>query len=356
MDPQPTYVLHLEADLNRVFTDAVADLAATELRIAADRRLADAVGPIETATFGRTRLLRFPCSAPVDDLAALVGQLSASAALFREHRPTGTDPGDPPLLEPIPIEERLAHGTELATTQRYRGKTNERLTRAMLNLALATAGLDPARPTGTILDPMCGRGTTLNWALSYGLDSVGIEIDRASLDQHRIFLETWAKRQRLPHKATRHRDGNAERRWLSLRVAVDRAAQKAGDDRTVETFHADGADPDLPLRRGSIDAIVTDLPYGVQHRGSGRGSGSAGADDHADTGELLTRVLPQWHRWLRPGGALCLAWNLKQADRSTVSATLARADFDPVVARGGFTMRHIVDASIDRDVIVAHRR
>ena len=346
MDHDTTYSLYLENDLNRVFTAAVPDVAATELRIVADRLLPDAIGTIERVSEGRASLLRFTSTVEPTTLADLTARLSASSALFRHHRQV-SGAGD--LLEPLALHENLIHGTELVTTQRYRGKTNERLTRAMVNLAMATAGIDPTNPSGVLLDPLCGRGTTLHWALVYGLDAIGIDVDRSSVDQQRSFIETWAKRQRLPHKATTHRAGNAERRWLSLHVATDRQALKAGRGQHLQTFNADGADRRLPIRSRSIDVIVGDLPYGVQHRGSGTG------DDTVDPITLLARALPIWRRWLRPGGAACLAWNLKQAGRSAVSRALVEAGFEPVVAVGGFTMRHVVDATIDRDVIVAHR-
>ncbi len=344
MSEPTTYSLYLDNDLNRVFTDAVPALAATELRIVSDRLLDGEIGPIERLDRGRSSLLQFTSTAEPAAVAALAATLSASAALFRHH-----PGGDDELLEPLPLEEGLVYGTELVTTQRYRGKTNERLTRAMVNVAMATAGIDLRRPTGTLLDPLCGRGCTLNWALAYGLDAVGIDADRASVDQHATFIETWAKRQRLPHKATRHRSGNAEQRWLSFRVAPDRATLKADRGQRLQTFNADGADTDLPIRARSIDLIVGDLPYGIQHQGSG------GDRNLVDPVTLLERALPLWRRWLRPGGAICLAWNLKQADRSAVSRCLVEARFEPVVAAGGYSMRHVVDATIDRDVITAHR-
>lgn len=340
------YSLYLENDLNRVFTDAVPELAATELRIVADRLLDGGVGPIERLNRGRANVLRFPSAVPPADLAPVVARLSASTALFRHH-PTPDD--GPELLEPLPLDEDLVYGTDLVTTQRYRGKTNERLTRAMVNTAMATAGIDLRHPTGTLLDPLCGRGTTLNWAMAYGLDAIGIDADRSSVDQHATFIETWAKRQRLPHKATRHRSGNAEQRWLSFRVAPDRAALKADRGQRLQTFNADGADTDLPIKARSVDLVVGDLPYGIQHHSSG------GGREPVDPVTLLERSLPVWRRWLRPGGAICLAWNLKQADRSTVSRCLVEARFEPVVAPGGYSMRHVVDATIDRDVITAHR-
>ncbi len=344
------YTLYLESDLNRVFSRSLADVAAAELRLVVDRLLPEAIGPIEAQRSGRSHLLRFEAeSADADgQLARVIGQLSASGPLFQG------DPSGPDLMAPIPIDDNLVHGTELVTTQRYRGKTNERLTRAMLNVALATAGINPADPSGTVLDPLCGRGTTLNWALAYGLDTVGVEIDRSALDHHRTFVETWAKRARLPHKSVRHKPGNAEHRVLSMRLAHERSTLKASGGQSIETFNADGGEGGLAITKGSIDTLVADLPYGIQHRGHRTGSsGPSTGGERFDPVQLLERTLPTWHRWLKPQGGLCLAWNLKQAGRRAVSEALMAAGFTPLEPQGGHSMRHVVDASIDRDVITA---
>ncbi len=336
-------------------------MAATELRLVQRGLNMACPDGIERIVDGRSQLLRFETSADPERVAAVVGRLSAAAALFSHgihgsHDSHGSHGGEQTALHPITIDDDLAYGSDLVTIQRYRGKTNERLTRAMLNVALATAGIDLTAPTGTVLDPMCGRGTTLNWALAYGLDAIGVDADGGSLDQHATFLQTWAKRQRLPHKPQRHRAGNAEQRVLTLEIATDRATLKAEQGQTIQTFAADGADRSLPIKRGRIDVIVTDLPYGVQHRGDdGRPAGGNADGATGDTGPLLARVLDTWHRWLRPGGALCLAWNLKRASRDEVGRLLADNGFSPVTVSGGHSMRHVVDATIDRDVIVATR-
>ena len=296
-------------------------------------------------------------------MAKLVGQLAASSQLFK-HLPVLTDHqgdyGD--TLIPVLTEEALVFGSGLVTTQRYRGKTNERLTRTMLNIALASAGLHPAKaasldPRPTVLDPMCGRGTTLNWALAYGLHGVGIDLERPALDQYAIFIETWAKRARLPHKMQRYRPGNGDLRNATFEVAPDRAAFKAGQTQRISTFIADAGDPAPAIAKRSVDVIVADLPYGIQHRGAegGRAGNSRPGNqpEVQETSQLLERVLGNWARWLKPTGAICLAWNTKRASRRDVGSVLAAAGFTPVTAPGGFSMRHVVDATIDRDVIVA---
>ena len=52
-----------------------------------------------------------------------------------------------------------------------------------------------------MLDPLCGRGTTLNQALMYGYDGLGVETDGKDVDAYAAFLRTWLKRKRLKHTA-----------------------------------------------------------------------------------------------------------------------------------------------------------
>lgn len=312
------YRLFLENDLNRVYSGALGRLAAAELLYVTEARLGRRPD-LDITTFGRANVLEFESSA---DLVPLLGDLSSSLVVMVDNIP-------------VPLNENLIYGTELATTQRYRGKTNERLTRAMVNIAAAVAG-----ECSHILDPMCGRGTTLNWALAYGHHATGIEPDRSALDQYDTFITNWAKRTRLPHRRTAYRKGNAEQRHLTMEVAVDRTAQKAGNIQTVDTFVADGGDGGLAIRRGSIDAVVADLPYGVQHH-------------DPDAVHLVERLAPRWKRWLRPGGSVVLAWNAKRASRERLAQGLVDSGFD--IIPEPISMAHEVDATIHRDVLVGRR-
>ncbi len=341
------YMLLLESDLNRVFSRSLGSVAAAELEGVTHGLLAPEHRPmaITVTSLGRAIGLSFACNADPSVLDALVGRLSCALALFEQ-------PSDHAALLPHPLTESLVYETDLVSVQRYRGKTNERLTRAMLNLALAHAGIGlngPWRHTPTVLDPMCGRGTTLNWALCYGLNATGIEHDAASLRHYDGFLRTWAKQHRLPHKHRGFRSNNAEQRHTTFDVAPTRAAQKAGEGQRIETFNADGGDRSLPIKRGSIDAIVTDLPYGIQHRAD------RAKLDPVDTTGLLATVAPTWRRWLRKGGSVCLAWNVKRARRVDVAAALAEAGLmEQIPDRDdAHAMAHVVDSTITRDVLVA---
>ena len=41
-----------------------------------------------------------------------------------------------------------------------------------------------------MLDPLCGRGTTLNQALTYGYDAAGIDLDGKDFEAYSAFLQT----------------------------------------------------------------------------------------------------------------------------------------------------------------------
>ena len=73
----------------------------------------------------------------------------------------------------------------------------------MLNLTLLASASAPKMLDGhlTVCDPLCGRGTTLNQALMYGYDAIGVELDGKDLEAYQLFLKTWLKRKRLKHTA-----------------------------------------------------------------------------------------------------------------------------------------------------------
>lgn len=318
--------LYLETDLNRVFSGAVPQVAAAELGFILG------VEP-EIHQSGRTAYLSFSA----DDVPRELGSLCASAALFEEV--------EPDLLRPIELAESLAFPTDVVSIQRYRGKTNERFTRLMVNLAKAAS---PAK-NPILLDPMCGRGTTLNWSLVYGLRCVGFDDDLRSLTDYATFLEQWAKNHRFPHQITKYRKGNSELRAMSFTVARTRDELKAKKHPDIETYHlpAGGDHRGLP-KQPRFGALVTDLPYGVQHQmASGKGKRRVGADD------LVEAQVDDWRMLCGPDAAVVLAWNVKETKRRDLKSVLYRGGFE---THNTPEFTHVVDRAITRDVVVASPR
>lgn len=333
------YALLVAPSSNRVYQSDAPRLLAAELEIVCAARgleLAD----VRTEQIAGVDYVLMR-AADEAALAQLVAVSSAPYALFAR---------EAQLLRPIEFEAWARYGDDLVTIPKYTGKTNEQFTSLLLNVTLAAC----ARPQlltggrGTVLDPVCGRGTTLSLALMRGLDGIGMDIDRKDVEAYSTFLKTWARNHRLPHHHSygplrRNKKTVAQR--LDLELFTDRAAQKSGDGQKLSVVVADTTTTPQYVRGGSVDAIVADLPYGVAH-GSHHGH-----DLHRRADDLLANALPVWAPLLRPGGAIGLAFNTRTLRRSTVEGLCESAGLR--VLPYGEVFAHKVDSSIHRDLVVA---
>ena len=148
------------------------------------------------------------------------------------------------LLRPVavPAAERL--DDDLVTVQKYAGKTNEQFTRLLLNVTVASSAAAPRLTRGglVVLDPLCGRGTTLNQALLTGHDAIGVEQDGKDVEAYATFLRTWLERKRLKHKATFgpvRRSGVMLGRRFEAEFAATKDQYRAGEVQRVTVLHAD---------------------------------------------------------------------------------------------------------------------
>ncbi len=281
-------------------------------------------------------------SSPLDAQAlGVIARLSTVYAAF-ELREGALVPLELPRVELLP--------DDLVTVQRYQGKTNEHLTRLMTNVALAAAGAGPGARCA-VFDPVCGRGTTLNQALLYGMDAFGMEIERTAVEAYAHFLGTWLRNHRLKHRIS-HRAQRRDRRVvahvLEAAFSDSREELERGRPQRVRVVAADSAAAADHFEPAAADALVADLPYGVQHAGRGAGG-------RAERGPLalLTSALPAWRRVLRPGAGVCLAWNTRALDRDRLAQLVAGAGFE-VLDGAPFTgFAHAVDSAIRRDLLLA---
>ena len=328
----PTYAVLVLPSANRVYAQSAPALLAAELAALDELALGGRLSSPEVEELGGAPYVTF--TGDLDDEArAVVSNASSLYALFER---------DGDRLRPVAPTKLDRWDDDLVTIPRYSGKTNEQLTRLLLNLTLAATG-GSAPFTGKrmrVLDPLCGRGTTLNVATLCGFDAVGIDLDKKDVDAYLQFFTTWLKDKRAKHTSRRH--GGA----TTIAFARDKEATKAGDGQEVVAIAGDTTAAVTHLGKSSVDLVVTDLPYGVQH-GSQAASGL-----RRDPADLLVAALPAWRAVLRPGGAVGLSWNTK---------VLPRADLVDVVEGAGLTVvtgdgfAHRVDQAIDRDVLVAKK-
>ncbi|GAA5181823.1 SAM-dependent methyltransferase [Rugosimonospora acidiphila] len=328
------YALLIAPSSNRVYADASVRLTQAELAIFAPRLSTppDGVGELR---LGGVRYVGFDAELTGDDVA-LLANLSSIYALFAME-------GDG-LLRPIELRPMERYDDDLITIPKYAGKTNEQFTKLLLNAAVLGSDAGPAMLTRqlTVLDPLCGRGTTLNQALMYGYHGIGIEVDGKDVDAYSAFLRTWLKRKRIKH----HAETNPVRR--DRKLVARRFEVTIGGDQRLTVFNADTTKARDFLRAGSADVLVADAPYGVAHVPAAGGR-SRGVSD------LLRSAVPVWTQLLRPGGTIGLAWNTYLAPRPDVAGILADNGLTVLDGPGYDDLEHRVDQAIIRDVLVARK-
>jgi SAM-dependent methyltransferase len=340
MAVMPAYALLLAPSANRVYADqasrlAVAELAAFSWVLSAD------ISEVSPVRIGGVEYLAFESDLTEQDIA-YVSNLSSAYALFQKE-------GD--LLRPVELTPLGRYDSDLITIPKYAGKTNEQFTKLVLNLTVLASASAERMLDGqlTVLDPLCGRGTTLNQALMYGYDAVGVEIDGKDVEAYKLFLQTWLKRKRLKHTAELvpvRRQGRRAARRLEVTMAASKDDHKAGAVQKVTVIQGDTTQLDGLIRGGVADVLVADLPYGVAHASYDEGGLSRRPLD------LLERAVPQWLPLLRPGAALGLSWNTKVARRELAEDILAANGLEIVEH---LPLEHRVDQGIERDVVVARK-
>jgi tRNA G10 N-methylase Trm11 len=247
------------------------------------------------------------------------------------------------LLDPVELPHHDVFDDDLVSIQRYPGKTNEQFTRLLMNLTLAAVRREAPY---AILDPLCGRGTTLLTGWTLGHDVAGVEQDEKAIEQLRAFLSTYLRRKRIKHGVSLdpfRREGRNLGRRLEATATLD------GRSLSMSVLPGDAADSAQLWGKRTFDAIVADAPYGIVH-----GAHDSGRR-HRSPEALLSAALPVWAGQLRAGGALGLAWNTLTLPRERLVSLVAAAGLTVLDQPPYAGLEHRVDSSILRDVVVATR-
>jgi hypothetical protein len=343
----PRYLVLVKASANRVYGASSSALAAAELACLDAGPLGGVVRASGRESVAGVEYLTFETQAPLaDDARRVLSNLSSLHALFEDH-------GEG-LLRPVPVAPVARADDDVTTIQRYSGKTNEAFTHLLVNVALAQTADGFGRLLRgerlSLLDPACGRGTSLNRAVVYGMDAHGLELDQRDVEAYTSFILTWMKDKRLKHKLEqaklrKGRDTPAHRITVTYGPGKDRS-----EHRVVDIVHDDTLAADTHLKARSIDLMVCDLPYGVQH-----GSQPAGGPLQRGPAGLLRQALPVWLRLLRPGAGVALAWNRNTLTRPELVGLLAGAGFELRADSADDSFVHRVDRAVLRDVVLAAR-
>ncbi|MBR3928897.1 MAG: hypothetical protein IKJ65_07860 [Clostridia bacterium] len=234
-------------------------------------------------------------------------------------------------------------GSDLAAIQKYKGKTNERFTNQLINLALYSCRFHDAEEKIHLLDPMCGRGTTLFQAVNREWNATGVDTDKKDALECVSFFEKYLKFNKIKHKRTqssRTIPGKGAVSVHSVRFGGDK-----GDLLCLNCAIADANNTSKIFGKEAFSIICADLPYGVQHAPSGQG----GAKSFEN---MLLFALPAWREALKKGGAISLSYNTHTLKTERVREIMEKAGFE--VMRGGAydNMEHWVEQAVMRDIAV----
>ena len=118
---------------------------------------------------------------------------------------------DDGALQPI---RRIPTGwmpDDLPHVLKYKGKTNADFTYLMLHCARAASAFAREEGPLRVLDPMCGKGTTLMCAVCENCEAVGVDTDAKAIREAESYLERSLKLHRVKH---RHTTGSRRKRQV----------------------------------------------------------------------------------------------------------------------------------------------
>ena len=241
-------------------------------------------------------------------------------------------------LLPVLSHRQELLGADLPYIQKYKGKTNERFTELLINMALYSSAYATEKAV-RLLDPMCGRGTTLFLALNRGMLPTGADADRGEVQECARFFQRYLEYHRIKHKHQKH-----ARTYKGANIPMESFSFSLPDGGEGElSLAVADARQAAGLSRRRYHILVADLPYGVQHAPSGKGSLQA----------LVEEAAGEWLASLAPGGALALAFNVHTLKRNQVVSALARAGFCLAEGAPYEGLEHWVEQAVMRDLVVA---
>jgi hypothetical protein len=332
------HLILLAPSANRVYASEANRLVAAELKVMLGAHDHPTIEPVTLAGIG---YLALGAGTLDEHIVSALGRLSGFYAAFQRSEDR---------LLPIEVATPDLFDDDLVTIPKYPGKTNEQFTRLLINITLASMRRPSSGPV-SMLDPLCGRGTTLSTAMMLGCNAAGVEAELKAVEAYAAYLRTYFRRKRLKHSVELspvRREGKIIGKRLEAEVIP------AGRERPVglTVFSGDTRQSAALYGKRRFDAVLADAPYGVVHGSRTDVRGASGKRDRSAAG-LISEALPVWAQQLKTGGALGLSWNAIGLRRERLLELVTDAGLEPLDFGPYRDFEHRVDSSIRRDIVVA---
>jgi len=257
--------------------------------------------------------------------------------------------GENGSLTPVCGRAEAYVGGDLAGILKYKGKTNELFLQLLVNAALYSSDFAKrASDRLELLDPMCGRGTTLFVAANRGWNTTGSDVDKNDLQEAEKFLKRYFEYHRKKYalkKTSRTVAGGKPAAVSQFSFSDTPEAFKDGDLSMLSLCNGDAAKVRDIFGKEKFHVIACDLPYGVQH-------GAVGGSPE----QLLTKCASGWLQALKKGGSVAVSFNAQSLKTAKVREILEKAGFE--VLRGGAYdgFSHWVEQAVTRDIAVGRKK
>ncbi len=328
---------------NARYEEATKQLLVNQVTLAADA-LGQSILHLQYEPIGGLELLTFEVETLEQKFEQVLGRLGDNFVTF-EVSSAGLVPRHEGRATYFP--------KDMASIQKYSGKTNEAFTLMLLQVAVLAG--DYAHDFDTpmnLVDPMCGRGTSLYQGLMLGYHMSGIDQDKMAISEMGNFVKRYLKYHMYKHEfshQTVHFDGKVLGTKYTVETAATTEAYKAKDRRVLHFAQGDTRQINRFYKKASFHGMVVDLPYGIQHKGRDAGRG-------VDLAKLLCEAAPEWQRVLMKGAVAVIAYNVHSFDRAVVDTAFESAGFS-VLKEGVFgDFQHWVEQAVTRDLLVYKKR
>lgn len=324
---------------NARYEEATKQLLINQVRLAA-AALGNPIENLGYEAIGGLELLTFTCDALEGAFERALSRLGDNFVTFE-------------VAEGGLVPRHQHRGTyfpkDMASIQKYSGKTNEAFTLMLLQVAVFSGSFAKSFDTPlSLLDPMCGRGTSLYQGLMLGYHMSGLDQDKIAISEMGNFVKRYLKYHMYKHDfshQTVHQDGRVLGVKYQVETAATTEAYKAKDRRVLQFAHGDTRQVNAYYKKNSFHGLVVDLPYGIQHKGRDSGRGT-------DLVVLLVQAAPEWHRVLMRGAVAVVAYNVHSFNRTEVDLAFEAAGFK-VLKEGVFAeFEHWVEQAVTRDILV----
>lgn len=327
---------------NARYYDATKHLLISELQVVMTA-LSIEITNLNYETIGGVELLCFNIEnlTPTAERALL--KLSSNQILFEIQ-------GD--FLKPLNLNKSLYFKKDLSSILKYSGKTNEDFTGMMINVGIFSSKFAKNFDTPLqILDPMCGRGTTLYQGLIMGYNVSGVEINPKDCDEIDKYLKRYLKFHKYKHDAS-HQTIVLNKKKKGKKYTIETANTienyKNKDRRKIQFASGNTLDVNDYYKKDTFHVIATDIPYGVQHSGTSK-------DNFVDMEKLLEQAAFSWHKVLKKGGTVVISYNNFTLSKNTLKDMFVKAGYTVLTEPPYDGFEHWVEQAVNRDIFVAKK-